>query len=40
MGIVWPYNLFIAGPAGSGRESTVLDYLERVAARRHTAHGA
>ncbi|MGN6870550.1 MAG: AAA family ATPase, partial [Solirubrobacteraceae bacterium] len=28
------YNLFLAGPAGSGRESTVLDYLERVAARR------
>jgi predicted ATP-dependent protease len=28
------YNLFLAGAAGSGRESTVLDYLERVAARR------
>jgi len=28
------YNLFIAGPAGSGRESTVLDYLARVATRR------
>ena len=28
------YNLFLAGAAGSGRESTVLDYLDRVAARR------
>ena len=28
------YNMFLAGTAGSGRESTVLDYLERVAARR------
>ena len=28
------YNLFLAGSAGSGRESPVLDYLERVAARR------
>jgi lon-related putative ATP-dependent protease len=28
------YNLFLAGAAGSGRESTVLDYLERVAGRR------
>src|SRR6516165_9856373 len=28
------YNLFLAGAAGSGRESTVLDYLERVAASR------
>ena len=28
------YNLFLAGTAGSGRESTVLDYLERVAAGR------
>src|SRR5918997_6399480 len=28
------YNLFLAGAAGSGRESTILDYLERAAARR------
>ena len=28
------YNLFLAGAAGTGRESTVLDYLERVAAFR------
>src|SRR5262245_18661769 len=28
------YNLFVAGAAGSGRESTILDYLERVAAKR------
>ena len=28
------YNLFLAGAAGSGRESTVLDYLARVAADR------
>src|SRR5215831_15217087 len=28
------YNLFLTGTAGSGRESTVLDYLERVAGRR------
>jgi lon-related putative ATP-dependent protease len=25
------YNLFVAGPAGSGRERTVLDYLQRFA---------
>jgi lon-related putative ATP-dependent protease len=28
------YNLFLAGAAGSGRESTILDCLERVAATR------
>ena len=28
------YNLFLAGAAGSGRESTILDYLERLAATR------
>ena len=28
------YNLFVAGAAGSGRESTILDCLERVAATR------
>src|ERR671916_2012143 len=28
------YNLFLAGAAGSGRESTILDYLERAAATR------
>jgi len=28
------YNLFIAGPAGSGRERTVLDYLQRFAPTR------
>ena len=28
------YNLFLAGAAGSGRESTILDLLERAAARR------
>src|SRR5918997_6539860 len=28
------YNLFLAGTAGSGRESTIVDCLERVAARR------
>src|SRR5918998_2543076 len=28
------YNLFLAGAAGSGRESTIIDYLERAAARR------
>jgi lon-related putative ATP-dependent protease len=28
------YNLFVAGAAGSGRESTILDCLERVAAGR------
>ena len=28
------YNLFLAGAAGSGRESTILDCLERVAAGR------
>jgi hypothetical protein len=28
------YNLFLAGAAGSGRESTILDCLERAAASR------
>ncbi len=28
------YNLYLAGAAGSGRESTILDYLERAAAGR------
>jgi len=28
------YNLFLAGAAGSGRESTILDCLERAAAER------
>ena len=28
------YNLFVAGPAGSGRERTVLDYLQRFAPTR------
>jgi lon-related putative ATP-dependent protease len=28
------YNLFVAGPAGSGRERTVLDYLHRFAPTR------
>jgi predicted ATP-dependent protease len=32
------YNLFLTGTAGSGRESTILDYLERVAARRAVPH--
>ena len=28
------YNLFVAGPAGSGRERTILDYLQRFAPTR------
>ena len=28
------YNLFLAGAAGSGRESTILDTLQRIAAER------
>src|SRR5215467_12174234 len=28
------YNLFVAAPAGSGRERTVLDYLQRFAPTR------
>ena len=31
------YNLFIAGPPGSGRESTVRDYLQRISVARPAA---
>ena len=32
------FNLFVAGPAGSGRQTTVLDYLRSTAATRPAAH--